>query len=233
MIKWMIKAHPTEIGCQGKQLSVGQPAGHRGVRGSMLSRIDQDGRIPDRPYPRTVRDQPEEHPRPGAPFGGEALTVSRAEIAPRDGRPRRGNVALDQLGHPASFHTAERSDGLEDDQDAPRVPGQVAQLYIPFGDHYLNGGIVPAEPHRHRVRAAVLAVGRQHCRSGCLQQGPHPFDSGSAHPWSPYVDLVGSRPVWLAHVGGLVDPDGSRTVSSDRLDDQMPDVNRALVCLLG
>jgi hypothetical protein len=37
------------------------------------------------------------------------------------------------------------------------------------------------------------------------------------------VDLVGSRPIWAAQVGCLVDPDGSRTVPSDRLDDQTDD----------
>jgi hypothetical protein len=35
-----------------------------------------------------------------------------------------------------------------------------------------------------------------------------------------YVDLVGSRRIWPAHVGRLVDPDGPRRVPSDRLDDQ-------------
>jgi hypothetical protein len=34
------------------------------------------------------------------------------------------------------------------------------------------------------------------------------------------VDLVGSRRIWPAHVGCLVDPDGSRLVPSDHLDDQ-------------
>jgi hypothetical protein len=38
-----------------------------------------------------------------------------------------------------------------------------------------------------------------------------------------YVDLVGSRRIWPAHVGCLVDPDGSRTTPSDRLDDQTDD----------
>jgi hypothetical protein len=33
------------------------------------------------------------------------------------------------------------------------------------------------------------------------------------------VDLVGSRPIWPAHVGGPVGPDGSSRVPSDRLDD--------------
>jgi hypothetical protein len=37
------------------------------------------------------------------------------------------------------------------------------------------------------------------------------------------VDLVGSRRIWPAHVGGLVDPDGSRRIPSDRLDDQPDD----------
>jgi hypothetical protein len=35
-----------------------------------------------------------------------------------------------------------------------------------------------------------------------------------------YVDLVGSRRIWPAHVAGLVDLVGSRQVPSDRLDDQ-------------
>ena len=38
-----------------------------------------------------------------------------------------------------------------------------------------------------------------------------------------YVDLVGSRRIWPAHVGWPVDPDGSRPVPSDRLDDQQDD----------
>ena len=37
------------------------------------------------------------------------------------------------------------------------------------------------------------------------------------------VDLVGSRRIWPAHVGCLVDPVGSRRVQSDRLDDQTDD----------
>jgi hypothetical protein len=35
-----------------------------------------------------------------------------------------------------------------------------------------------------------------------------------------YVDLVGSRPIWPAHVGWVVDLVGSRPLPSDRLDDQ-------------
>src|SRR4029453_15395852 len=38
-----------------------------------------------------------------------------------------------------------------------------------------------------------------------------------------YVDLVGSRWIWPAHVGWVVGPDGSRPVPSDRLDDQPDD----------
>jgi hypothetical protein len=37
------------------------------------------------------------------------------------------------------------------------------------------------------------------------------------------VDLVGSRPIWPAHVECLVGPDGSRRIQTDRLDDQADD----------
>jgi hypothetical protein len=37
------------------------------------------------------------------------------------------------------------------------------------------------------------------------------------------VGLVGSRRIWPAQVGGVVGPDGSRPVPSDRLDDQADD----------
>jgi hypothetical protein len=37
------------------------------------------------------------------------------------------------------------------------------------------------------------------------------------------VDLVGSRRIWAAHVGCVVDPGGSRRVLSDRLGDQTDD----------
>jgi hypothetical protein len=37
------------------------------------------------------------------------------------------------------------------------------------------------------------------------------------------VGLVGSRRIWAAQVGCLVDPDGSRWVPSGRLDDQPDD----------
>src|SRR4029453_2909364 len=37
------------------------------------------------------------------------------------------------------------------------------------------------------------------------------------------VDLVDARPIWPAHIGRVVDPDGSRRIPSDRLDDQPDD----------
>jgi hypothetical protein len=37
------------------------------------------------------------------------------------------------------------------------------------------------------------------------------------------VDLDGSRRIWPAHVGWLVDPDDSRWIQTDRLDDQRDD----------
>jgi hypothetical protein len=136
------------------------------------------------PHPWTVRDEPEEHPWPGSPFGGEALAVFQGEIAPSDCDPRRRDVALDQLGHPARLHAMKRPDGLEDDQDALRVAGQMTQLHIALGDHDLEGFTGPAVPHGNGVSAAVLAVGRQHCGKGGFQQRPHRFDPSSAHPRS-------------------------------------------------
>jgi DNA-binding transcriptional LysR family regulator len=47
-----------------------------------------------------------------------------------------------------------------------------AQPHIPLGDHDLEGVISPTEPHRHSVRAGVLAIGRQHCRRRSFQQRP-------------------------------------------------------------
>jgi hypothetical protein len=86
-----------------------QPASHtrRGVVRCRSGSIRwQDARqIPD---PRTVGDQLEEHPWPGAPFGGEALAVRHAEIATGDGGPRQADVALDQLGLHWHLHAAER-----------------------------------------------------------------------------------------------------------------------------
>jgi hypothetical protein len=43
------------------------------------------------------------------------------------------------------------------------------------------------------------------------------------------VDLVGSRRIWPAQVGCLVDLDGSSRVPSDRLDDQPDDQARQAV----
>ena len=132
------------------------------------------------------------------------LAVTHAEVALRDGRRRRRDVALDQLGHPAHLQATERSDGLEDDQDTPRVAGQVAQLHITLDDHDLEGVIDPAKPHRHRVRAAVLAIGRQHCRRRSFQQRPHRFDPSSAH----LRERSGRRPLGWRACGALIQPKG-------------------------
>jgi hypothetical protein len=61
---------------------------------------DHLDRIPTDPTPAVCRDEPEQYPWRGSPFGGKALAVTHAEIAPRDGRPRRRDVALDQLPTP-------------------------------------------------------------------------------------------------------------------------------------
>jgi hypothetical protein len=46
------------------------------------------------------------------------------------------------------------------------------------------------------------------------------------------VGLDGSRPIWPAHVGGLVGPDGFRRMQTDRLDDHRDD-QRASDKILG
>jgi hypothetical protein len=54
----------------------------------------------------------------------------------------------------------------------------------------------------------------------------HPEEPGANHQIRSLVlsvDLVGSRQIWPAHVGRVVDLVGSRRVPSDRLDDQTDD----------
>jgi len=77
----------------------------RRVRAARRTRLrpQDSGQIPDA---WAVGDEPEQDPRPGSPFGGQARAVTLSEVASRDGRPRRRNVALDQLAH---LHAAERS----------------------------------------------------------------------------------------------------------------------------
>jgi hypothetical protein len=138
---------------------------------------DHLGRIPDRSHTRGLSGMSWSNiPWRGSPFGGKALAVTHAQIAARDGRPRRHDVALDQLSHPAHLQATERSDGLEDDQDTLRVAGQVAQLHIALGDHDLEGVIDPAEPHRHRVRC------RPCDRSSALQERELPAATAPVRP---------------------------------------------------
>jgi hypothetical protein len=71
-----------------------QPASHtRRGGGSMLFRVDQVAGCPTDPRPADFGDQLEEHPWPGAPFGGEALAVRHAEIATGDDGPHRASLA--------------------------------------------------------------------------------------------------------------------------------------------
>jgi hypothetical protein len=57
-----------------------------------------------------------------------------------------------------------------------------------------DGLSAPLPPETHQIRSLVLCV-----------------------------DLVGSRRIWPAHVGRVVDPDRSRRIPSDCLDDQTDD----------
>src|SRR5919109_1603853 len=125
------------------------------------------------PHPRVLGDEPEEDARLGLPLGGEAPPVARSEVAPGDGEPRGGDVALDELGPAAHLDAAERARSLEDDESAAGIAGQVAELYVALGDHDLEGAVLEAEPHRRDERAPVLPVRRQHRRRRRLEERAH------------------------------------------------------------
>jgi hypothetical protein len=108
---------------------------------------------------------------------------------------------------PRASTPRKRPDGLEGDQGALRVAGQVAQLHIALGDHDLEGFTGPAIPHGDGVGAGVLAVGRQHCGRGGFQQRPHRFDPRTA-PGAGRPRRTSRRdnhvmlPVWFRGSGG-------------------------------
>jgi hypothetical protein len=94
-----------------------------------------------------------------------------------------------------------------------------------------------------RWTPATAARARGHCGMGTRTPRQRPAGQPAAEPstaaWMSgrerdrkvrrlvlYVGLVGSSRIWPAHVGCLVDPDGSRRVPSDRLDDQPDDQAR-------
>jgi hypothetical protein len=85
-------------------------------------------------------------------------------------------------------------------------------------------------PPRRLTGARARSARRQLCADPA-ERSPPAGDFGWRPPLrnrqirSPVlrVDLVGPRPIWPARVGGPVDPDGSRRVQSDRLDDQADD----------
>jgi hypothetical protein len=99
-----------------------------------------------------------------------------------------------------------------------------------------------------RWTPATAARARGHCGMGTRTPRQRPAGQPAAEPstaaWMSgrerdrkvrrlvlYVGLVGSSRIWSsriwpAHVGCLVDPDGSRRVPSDRLDDQPDDQAR-------
>jgi hypothetical protein len=102
------------------------------------------------------------------------------------------------------------------------------------------------EPARPALRTPATAAGHGgHCGSGHAgQPAAGPFTTPQRRPTGTepqcaapparpadrqirrlvlYVGLVGSSRIWPAHVGGLVGPDGSRRILSDRLDDQTDD----------
>lgn len=81
-----------------------------------------------------------------------------------------------ELARAADLDAAEGWHCLEHDKDAPCVARQVAELDVALGDHDLERSISPAKPDRGDVRAAVLALGRQHGRRGAPEQRANAFE---------------------------------------------------------
>ena len=99
--------------------------------GAWSRRGRQDSRhIPDA---RIAPGEPEQDPWLGVPVGREPRAVTCSEIAPRDGRSHRTDVAFEQLAHPSHLNAAERPNRFEHNENAPWVTRQVAKLEIALG----------------------------------------------------------------------------------------------------
>ncbi len=173
------------------------------VRSWLRSRWQDSRQIPDA---WTVAGKPKQDPWLGSPLGREPRAVSYCEIAPRDTRSHRTDVAFDQLAHPTHLDSAERSNRFEHDENAPRVTRQVAEFEIAFGDHYLEPSVAPAKPNRRNEGAAVLSIRGQSRRRGSLQERAYAFDHISSHLTS-LVGCAGSssavkRPLQRAAAAG-------------------------------
>jgi len=107
-------------------------------------------------------------------------------------------------------------------------------LVTGLADRIRRAGAVPGFPsgqqtgsNRERNGQPLLDCGQETERSGHVPDLPITRRMLG-------VDLVGSRRIWPAHVAGLVDPDGSRRIASDRLDDQRDDqATRGIVLGVG
>src|SRR5918993_3731768 len=77
---------------------------------------------------------------------------------------------------------------------------------------------------QNRASAASLAIGPLNCSFGAPRGIRTP--NRQIRSLVLYVNLVGSRRNWPAHVGRVVDPDGSSRVPLDRVDDQPDDQAR-------
>ena len=168
--------------------SPGSSSGHASANARRVRRIlvDHAGRIPDRSQTRgssgTSRSR-----TPG-------LDLSRLRTARR--RPHRDSaLAIAARTGPTSHSTsspiaahldaAERPNRLEDDENAPWISRQVAELEIALGDHHLERSVVPAKPDRRNERTAVLPIGRQDGGGGSLQERAHAVDPGFSHVVEP------------------------------------------------
>jgi hypothetical protein len=179
----MTRAHPTKKSdAKASNSQLAQPPCVR--RGRCCPGSIRTAGCPTDPRPRDCRGRAGGAPQAWSAGRRRSARHPHAEIAARDRRPRRGDVTVDQLAHPrTSRHGPAGRPRRRPGRSGGRGPGGAAS-HPPWRPR-------PRRPHRSsgtrlgRGGRCVVAVGRQHCRSGRFQQGPQRFDPGLAHSWEP------------------------------------------------
>ena len=198
----------------------GAAADSQGVRGVRFHRHPDTGRSV-----RQRQDGGGPAAAVAAPRRDRASRICSSALLNWPGRRSQGRTAVRMPGHRTrpGEHREPARPGTADTRDRHRAWGHCGSGHAgqpaagpsttrqpcPTGPGP-NVGYRPARPADRQIRSLVLCVG-----------------------------LVGSRPIWPAHVGGPVGPDGSRRVPSDRLDDQpddqgaRPETSAALIAAHG
>jgi hypothetical protein len=159
------------------------------------------GQRPSGQHPAALPAAPRTRPRcpaPRTPAGVPASSAQPADIDGPDAWTADAACGQRQPAHARRCGHPRRRQGRVDTAARPRWDSRQQDRLPPPNvrperDRKVRHQPAPPWPHR-QIRSLVLCV-----------------------------DLVGSRRIWPAHVGGVVDPDGSRRIPSDRLDDQPDD----------